>query len=311
MNQILPQHIRAQGKLLLTGEYFVLDGAWALALPARFGQTLRVEAGDTPSQLHWESLEADGQTWFAAQFALPALQVITTTDVGVAATLKAMLMACGQQRPDFLSAQEGIRVTTQTDFPREWGLGTSSTLIAALSKWSGADAWPVLFNTLGGSGYDLACAFAQGPLLYRLLQGKPEVTTVHFSPPYATCLYFVYLGKKQDSREGIKRYRQLDTTGNSIWVSRVSQLTRQFLQAGTLSALEDVMEQHEHLVAAALDLTPVRTQHFPDYWGGIKSLGAWGGDFILVSSARPESETRAYFQERGFGTMIPWREMAG
>lgn len=32
--------IRANGKLLLTGEYLVLDGALSLAFPTRKGQTL-------------------------------------------------------------------------------------------------------------------------------------------------------------------------------------------------------------------------------------------------------------------------------
>ena len=36
----------SNGKLLITGEYLVLDGAKAFALPTKFGQNLIVEKGN-------------------------------------------------------------------------------------------------------------------------------------------------------------------------------------------------------------------------------------------------------------------------
>ncbi|MBK8557148.1 MAG: hypothetical protein IPL65_15875 [Lewinellaceae bacterium] len=49
--------------------------------------------------------------------------------------------------------------------------------------------------------------------------------------------------------------------------------------------------------------------HFSDYWGAVKSLGAWGGDFVLVTSEKDESTTRAYFLDKGFDVFLPWRDM--
>jgi hypothetical protein len=49
------QTFYSNGKLLLTGEYVVLDGAEALALPTRFGQNLKVKQGVT-QELKWLSL---------------------------------------------------------------------------------------------------------------------------------------------------------------------------------------------------------------------------------------------------------------
>ena len=46
---------RSHGKLLLTGEYVVLDGALSLAIPTVFGQDLKVE-NNTFGELHWISL---------------------------------------------------------------------------------------------------------------------------------------------------------------------------------------------------------------------------------------------------------------
>ena len=192
-------HTHAHGKLLLTGEYFVLDGALALALPVRYGQSLRVESGIQSDTLTWTSRDHAGNTWFEAVYALPDLQLLSATDGGVARTLAQILHACRQQNPAFLATSSaGVQVFTQNDFPREWGLGTSSTLIAAVAKWAGVDPYPVLFNTLGGSGYDLACAYADGPLTYRLLAQKPAIQPIKFAPSFSAYLKIQNTGKQKN-----------------------------------------------------------------------------------------------------------------
>ena len=40
------QTFYSNGKLLLTGEYLVLNGAVALAIPTKFGQTLTIPASE-------------------------------------------------------------------------------------------------------------------------------------------------------------------------------------------------------------------------------------------------------------------------
>ncbi len=54
------------GKLLLTGEYAVLDGADALAIPTKLGQSMTIKK-TRGSDLIWESLQPDGEPWFNAQ----------------------------------------------------------------------------------------------------------------------------------------------------------------------------------------------------------------------------------------------------
>ncbi len=48
---------------------------------------------------------------------------------------------------------------------------------------------------------------------------------------------------------------------------------------------------------------------FSDYWGEVKSLGAWGGDFVLVTSKKPIEETREYFLNKGNDVFIPYAEL--
>lgn len=301
-------HTRAHGKLLLTGEYFVLDGATALAMPVRFGQTLDVEKSETPGQLRWKGKNSDGTVWFEAEFELPGLTIINTSDAQTAQTLAKILRACQAQEPDFLTGKEALQVETQTDFPREWGLGTSSTLLVTLANWAGVNPYQVLFDTLGGSGYDIAAA-AKSPILYRLRDGHmPSIRLTEFSPAFSHQLYFVYLGKKQNSREGIARYRERVSPTPDM-LEEASSFANRFLTAKTLAELEAAMLQHEIFVAQAIDLPRAKDLYFNDFWGEVKSLGAWGGDFVLATSDRPEAETRAYFRQKGMDVFLPWREM--
>ena len=219
--------------------------------------------------------------------------------------------------PAFLITNHQSPITCRLDFPRQWGLGTSSTLIYMVAKWAEVDAFELLARTFGGSGYDVACAGASGPILYHLENGKPQFESCDFFPPFHNSLYFIYLGKKQDSREGIRNYRlriavpsgndkglQADETA-----SKVSELTQQFLAAQTLAEFDELIRQHEALVAEAIGLPRAKSLFFNDFWGEVKSLGAWGGDFVLATSDRPAEETRHYFNEKGFEVFLPFDEL--
>ncbi len=308
MSQLNLFETRAKGKLLLSGEYVVLDGATALAVPVRFGQSLHVTTLDHSTELVWESKDWDGTVWFRAVYELPYLGVVETGDRSVAEMLASILRDCQRQNPVFLSEAQGLAVTTICDFPRAWGLGTSSTIIAAIAAWARVDPYLVLQNTLGGSGYDIACAYAASPLLYKLEAKKPIVRCVAFEPPFAENLYFVYLEKKQNSREGIARYRE-KAKDNPGLVDEISNLTEQILNADNLENFEKNIREHERIIGQVIDLKPIGQDLFRDYQGEIKSLGAWGGDFVLATSRESESDTAAYFFEKGFETVLRWDQM--
>lgn len=297
----------ANGKLLLTAEYFVLDGAWALALPTKYGQSLSVK--ETPSGQHdvyWKSWDADQTIWFEARY--QGTDYIKGTDNQVGNKLSEILQYCKQSNPDFLAHQSSIEVSTQLSFPRNWGLGTSSTLIYNLAKWANIDPYQLQFQAFGGSGYDIACAGASGAILYQKLANQPHVNVVAFDPPYKKQLYFVYLGKKQNSRAGIARYRQKVGTQPSL-ITTMTKLTEAFLEVTALTEFDHLIDKHENLVAQTLALPKSKDLYFSDFWGAIKSLGAWGGDFILATSNKDELTTKQYFKSKGFDTILTYEEM--
>lgn len=303
-----PSNFYANGKLLLTGEYFVLDGALALALPTKLGQSLQVIENETTA-INWTSYDADDSVWFEGKFLLPFGEYQIGTDQATGERLTQIFHAIQKQQPDFFQPFQGLQIETRLDFPRAWGLGTSSTLIANLAQWAKIDPFELLKDTFGGSGYDIACANASGPILYQLLEKRPTVLNRRtLFQPFAKRLYFVYLGKKQDSRQGIAHYRQ-KVNNQPALIFKISKLTQQFIDCQNLTEFESLILQHETIVSETLELPRAKDLYFSDYWGEIKSLGAWGGDFVLATSDRTAAETYQYFNESGFEVVIPFEEL--
>ena len=297
----------SHGKLLITGEYAVLDGAKSLALPTQYGQKLKVKPIETPI-LYWRSLDVDGTVWFETTFQLEALKnpAEQYRDCGeVEQTLVHLLRAAQQLNPEFLQTDQGFEVETQLEFPRNWGLGSSSTLINNLAQWARIDAFQLLWNGFSGSGYDIACAQNDGPLIYQIIQEQPTIEQVAFHPPFYEHLYFVYLDKKQNSREGIARYRSLIGKKEQL-LSSVNEITTALLQTQNLADFEALLNQHEELISKAIQLPTVKSELFKDYFGSVKSLGAWGGDFVLATG---NDDSPKYFKEKGYSTVIPYQQM--
>lgn len=265
---------------------------------------MRVSEGGIEGLLLWKSRDAGGKTWFEGEFELPGLSYIKGSDDPTGQRLQQILESICTLSPTFLLNQTCLSVETHLEFPRAWGLGSSSTLIYLFAQWAGVNPYQLLKSTFGGSGYDIAAAGSEGPFLYRA-GTPPEVLPCDFQPPFASQLYFVYLGNKQDSREGIARYREREEPPGEL-VEEISRITRTMTNCRDLAAWDRLALEHERLVGTYLGLPRAKELHFPDFWGEVKSLGAWGGDFALISSERTEEETRAFFNEKGFVVFLPY-----
>lgn len=311
-NQKVAERSRSHGKLLLTGEYFVLDGAKALAVPTKYGQDLVVERIKEP-QLIWQSFAKEGECWLEAIFDLPKLRLANATfdaneDGGkdtIAENLNKILKETRKLNPEFLDSENGFLVKTKLDFPKNWGLGSSSTLINNIANWAKVNPYELLENTFGGSGYDIACAQHNSPILFTKQNAEIIVEEVNFNPTFKDQLYFVHLNKKQNSREGIERYKKLKGNMTSE-IKQISELSVAFLSCENLTDFEKLIKAHEQIVSKTIQLKPIQQELFSDYFGQTKSLGAWGGDFILATG---NEETSNYFNQKGFSAVIPYKEM--
>jgi mevalonate kinase len=292
----------SHGKLLLSGEYMVLRGAEALAIPCSKGQSLKFTPNDSKI-LDWESWDHKNQLWFSASLNRSQFDILKTSDVKIADRLVQVLKAIRIQKNDFLG-ETGGKVDTQLEFDRNWGLGTSSTLISNLAQWSKTDPYSLLQNSFGGSGYDIACATSKYPLIYKKDIAVPHIENCKIDPPFKSHLYFIYLNQKKNSREAINQFKKENINPHQI--AQASALTRAMIKAKTLKAFEEILSEHEYFIGQILGIRPVKEKLFPDFQGAIKSLGAWGGDFVLATG---DSNTPNYFKQKGFPVAIPYSQM--
>ncbi len=299
---------QAHGKFLLTGEYLVLKGALALALPLKLGQSLQVSLADTDThRLHWMASQPD-KHWFSVLFDTDTLEPVSTDDPAKAEILSSNSKAVRQLKPNaFLGCD--MRFHTHLDFDPEWGLGSSSTLIANLARWANVNPYELLKLTFGGSGYDIACATAEQPIYYQLIESKPQVEPIDFNPPFADHLFFVYQGQKQSSSKEIKAFlEKMNPIDLQKDIEAVSQISRAVPKCEGLDEFALLMQCHERIIARCIGQTPVQ-KRFPDFEGTLKSLGAWGGDFILAATEWPESQVKEYFKGKELDVVFGYKEM--
>ena len=303
------QYYFGHGKILLSGEYFVLDGALSLALPTKVGQSLAVTYSNSFSPtLSWKSFDVQGNCWFDSKYEFWHFKCLDEKPCEEALFLQKILQQVRKQNTHFLRDDVDVKVETRLGFPISWGLGSSSSLIYNIAQWAYVSPFELLFKTHGGSGYDIACAQSDGPIVYKKTSSGPNWSPISFEPTFKDNLYFVYLGKKQNSREAVKDYSKKRPFQPSL-ISKITELTHEFINAKNLQDFQKSIVEHEMLVAENLGMTPVRDSLFGDFDGAIKSLGAWGGDFVLVASERGYVEVKNYFLSKGLNVIYRYDDL--
>lgn len=296
----------AHGKLLITGEYLVLKGALSLAVPLNKGQSLSV-ATSNESGLFWRAETPNG-LWFEVKFDKD-LTILETTDHKKAENLQLMLLKSVEQNPSIIAKLNHASVNTLLEFDSTWGWGSSSTLLHLLSQWLKIDPYQLMDKTIGGSGYDIACAGVNQPIFYRRTNGEtPQITPANFDPPFTHQMGIVYLNKKQNSSKQVRSFLE-SASPNENLLEEVSALSQKFTTVKDLDAFMRLMHQHEKIITKATGLTPVQELLFSDYKGAIKSLGAWGGDFALFLSEDSFSTNKKWFQSKGYPLVMPFEEV--
>lgn len=295
----------SNGKLLLTGEYLVLDGARALAVPTRFGQDLQLEETST-GHIKWVSYDNDGSIWFESIIHFDELNTIPPSDAkaSLRTTLITILQHALVLNPKLLKGCSGLNISTRLTFPRKWGLGTSSTLINNIAHWAEVDAYELLHRSFGGSGYDIACAQHDSALWYQLGEQR-LIQPIDYRPAFSNHLYFVYLNKKQNSRSAISSYYERNAELRRS-VPAISEISSELPFARSLGEFQTMIQNHEAIISEIIEMNTVGDELFADFPGTTKSLGAWGGDFILAAH---HEDPREYFQSKGYDTIFSWDEM--
>ena len=306
-----------------------------MALPLKLGQSLEVEELDTSSnQLCWEAFQPKGK-WFSVTLNRETLEIIGCDDQSKAEKLTQILRAVKQLNPKAFECND-LKFTTHLDFDPNWGLGSSSTLIANLARWANVNPYELLKLTFGGSGYDIACATAEQPIYYQLVNSQsvlrqaqeprlnsaielkvvepvetpsPIVKPIGFQPSFVEHLFFIYQGQKQSSSKEIKAFlgkaNPIDLQKD---IDAISEISRAVPKCESLDEFAMLMQCHERIIARCIGQEPVQ-KRFPDFEGVLKSLGAWGGDFILAATEWTENQVKEYFKGKGLEVVFGYKDM--
>ena len=288
---------------MLTSEYFAMDGALVLAVPTKLGQEFYFEEKyDGNSLIFWEA-HHQNKLWLKAVIDYKKWQILETNLISSAEfilkTLKnVQSLSTIRFRNDFT-----YHLKTNLQFPANYGLGSSSTLMTNLAEWAEIDPFHLNSISLGGSGYDIAVAKEKSAVLF---QSKPEITyeRTNFSPPFKDELIFIHLNQKQDSREGIHFYKSKIKSQKRV--DEFSNLTRNILVCNELENFSQLMLIHEQQISEFLEIPTVKERFFQDLPVFVKSLGAWGGDFVMSSKFDGFED---YFWEKGFRTIFNWKDL--
>lgn len=286
----------------------MLDGANALAIPLKFGQELTIKSSS--ENLVWESIDVKGNIWLKAEYDVQFLTLLSVEgDEKAAQKIEEIFQSIRGLNPEFLAnSTKGYHCQIKADFDLGWGLGSSSTLIWLLAKWAEVDPFKLQFECFGGSGYDIACASANSPIVYQRWP-EPSFEQVTFNPPFKDKLHFVYLGQKQNSRDAIARYRELELDSKNEIIQELNSITESLLEVQGFDEFCLLLNRHEDLMASTLQQERVQNRFFTDFKGVVKSLGAWGGDFVLAVSSASEHEIRNYFNQKEFTTVLRWNDL--
>lgn len=294
----------AHGKLLLSAEYLVLSGAKALALPLKYGQSLSIETSHSVF-FKWEAFTSNGY-WFKAEFD-NNLNILHADNTQLAQKLSSIIKVCISYRDDIKELIANTIARTNLEFNPDWGWGSSSTLISLLSQWLGVNPYLLLHETFGGSGYDIACATANSAITYQIINNAPKIENINFNPSFSEKIWLVYSGTKQSSMSEIARFSKLKASHSAI--EQINGLTDEMISCNDLVKFGQTMENHENIIGQIIHFNPIKNKYFKDFKGYIKTLGAWGGDFIMAISEENENYVKTYFEGKDLKCVFNFNEI--
>ncbi len=288
---------------MLFGEYAVLAGAWACALPVKFRQNFEVSVNEGQGHVRWQSFDYEGKEWMNCQF---RIHDEPSELLAVLRPLQQMLRYISIKRPDLCGEEKDLHVRIKASFRKEWGLGSSSALIANMARWSETNPFDLMDVSFPGSGYDVATAFQDQALLYRLNESERVFEHLSYLPDFLLDYRVVFLGKKVNSRESVSETKDRIPELNK-YVQILDKCALNALNAADMATFNGEMRTYEQILADELQITPTGAL-FPEYPGFMKSLGAWGGDALLAEYI-PDVFEQTFGQLVSFklGEIVRWK----
>ncbi|MCO4768513.1 MAG: hypothetical protein KDA24_00675 [Deltaproteobacteria bacterium] len=285
----------APGKLMLFGEFAVLQGHPSLAMC--FDRRLRCEARDGGGVLRFDAPELlDDEvielplSELAAQAPRPELRLLWPL-------LREAAPRLG-----------GLSLRFDAEFPPTWGLGSSSAssvaAVAAVRQLLGAlpplkglftEAHELQRSLQGrASGYDVATQLLGGTVMFQDARSRGELVKMRQLATHRMHWQVAYTGNKASTTKMISVVEGAHAPGQVIY-DRIGGLAKEgitFIEHGNSFALGDAMNRG-HALLGALGAVPAhlddKVRHIQSRPGvlGARMCGAGGGDCVLLLVDEP------------------------
>ena len=264
-------------------------------------------SGEERPCLKWQAWVLDKE-WFSAAILLPDMKIVQSSDPLIASRLVKILSEIIKMNSGLFEPGISYSFSTVSTFDHNWGMGSSSALMANLARWAMIDPFDLFRRLNKGSGYDVAAAMAQGPILYSITRNKARIIPVKFLPAFHQQIWFVYRGQKQDTERSLDEFSKIpEPTRQQI--EMINYFTGELLHTKYLKQFMQIMSEHESFISDFLGRKTVKEEYFSDFNGEIKSMGAWGGDMMMAVSELPGDYIRTYFQTKDIQTVFDFHSL--
>jgi mevalonate kinase len=218
------------------------------------------------------------------------------------------------------------KVVSSVNFDMEWGLGSSSSLISNVAFMFSINPFTLHFNVSKGSGYDVACSRSDGPIIYRLnyktdiyktASGNPlnpeyfqvpVYSKVNFNPHFKNKLFFAWSGRKQNSAISVEKFNSQSTVKEED-IQKITRISRDIISTPDTESFIRLLKEHDEIISGILGEEPLSLTEFRGFPGYVKSLGAWGGDFILIVWEGNVDELMHLLKQKGIEVVFPFDKL--
>jgi hypothetical protein len=154
--------------------------------------------------------------------------VLETSDTEKSNWIKSVFLAIRDQKEDFMVGS-GAEATATIDLPMNYGWGSSSSFIANLCKWADVNPFWVNMKVGGGSGYDVACANVNRPILFHNESNLPQFEEVDYHPDFTKNMWFIFQENKMNTANAIRGFRSRRV--DEAVITRITEISHEWIKA--------------------------------------------------------------------------------
>ena len=118
--------------------------------------------------------------------------------------------------------------------------------------------------------------------------------------------FFIYLNNKQNSKDEIIKYSKINKEKEKC-IFQINKITKEIILCEDIYIFSQLIDSHESIVSDFLEIKTIKEKLFKDFKGTVKSLGAWGGDFILAIGDK--DYIIDYFKSKNYFTIFSYSDI--